>query len=772
MFTNFIKAVCLFLPISSFALPKTGEEGPTRAFVSTVLPHEFYQKADARIISQLSQHLKVKRKLLKQSPAMVNGGDSVSAFVTLAGEHDIDVLATTPGINIRCTAGDMALVTGLPDNIAQLSLQSQVVALAGSQSLEPQLFDAKQAIGLDHIHAGNNLTNTYNGAGVVCGIFDQGVDPNHINFMDPVLKSTRIMELYHYPSSTGNSTAYLGAEEIANFTTDSKLTTHGTHTIGCLAGSFNGYQYFVSGLTGGFAYNDGSQVGVNTDAPLPYTGAAPASDIIVGCGPLYSSNIVDAIDKFKKYARQHSQPLVINLSIGSILGSHDGAIGGARFINNQAADALLFVSAGNDGHSPISIQHTFNSSTDRVASFLSSVSRGSGCVEFWCSDSSKPQIELVVYDRVDNKIVFSFDNIDMPDYFETVSTSDINDDEATHPPFLDQYFVNTSFCISESFNTTTNNRYQAMIDYQFYPHPDNNANSRFIPGFIVKGANSGVRVDIVNKSSVSSLTSRNLEGWTDGSPIFSINDLACGKNVISVGAYTTKTSWPVMGGTISGYTNTDYQINTISPFSSYGTLVDGRNLPEIVAPGAAIMSSYSNYYVTSSGLADSSFGATYTYNGRNHHWASMQGTSMASPIAAGTVACWLQANPNLTTADVRNIFANTSTRPSESLGDDNLRWGAGKIEASKGLTYILKSQGLGNMSINADEPVLMLAKDECEIVWPGKNNLSVCMYTVQGHFAGKFQSNSDSLVISARNMPKGLYILRIEGCPVAKRIVL
>lgn len=36
----------------------------------------------------------------------------------------------------------------------------------------------------------------------------------------------------------------------------------------------------------------------------------------------------------------------------------------------------------------------------------------------------------------------------------------------------------------------------------------------------------------------------------------------------------------------------------VSRFSSYGTLADGRNLPDICAPGASVISSVNTYCVT------------------------------------------------------------------------------------------------------------------------------------------------------------------------------
>ena len=43
-----------------------------------------------------------------------------------------------------------------------------------------------QKIGLDAIHAGTQgLDRPYTGKGIVAGVVDQGIDPNHLNFLNP-----------------------------------------------------------------------------------------------------------------------------------------------------------------------------------------------------------------------------------------------------------------------------------------------------------------------------------------------------------------------------------------------------------------------------------------------------------------------------------------------------------------------------------------------------------------------------------------------------------
>ena len=86
-------------------------------------------------------------------------------------------------------------------------------------------------------------------------------------------------------------------------------------------------------------------------------------------------------------------------------------------------------------------------------------------------------------------------------------------------------------------------------------------------------------------------------GWSNGTSEFSINNLACGNNVIAVGSWTTRTIWSLCNNQTYNYSEgANLPYDQVSGFSSYGTLADGRSLPLFCAPGAGIISSISSYY--------------------------------------------------------------------------------------------------------------------------------------------------------------------------------
>ena len=228
----------------------------------------------------------------------------------------------------------------------------------------------------------------------------------------------------------------------------------------------------------------------------------------------------------------------------------------------------------------------------------------------------------------------------------------------------------------------------------------------------------------------------------------------------------------MQGGSIYAYTNPLYIDNHICPFSSSGITVDGRSLPHVAGPGAAIISSCSKYYYANNGLTPKNISAEYTWNNREHQWIAEQGTSMSSPVVAGTIALWLEADPTLTPQEVINVFKESSTRPEESLTDNNTAWGNGKIEALKGLKYILSQNSVNDITADRHNPIVTPTTDGYEIFAAGYQQLSATVYNLSGQPVARASENGETLMIKTDNLPAGIYILSIDGTDFAQRIAV
>jgi serine protease AprX len=113
--------------------------------------------------------------------------------------------------------------------------------------------------------------------------------------------------------------------------------------------------------------------------------------------------------------------------------------------------------------------------------------------------------------------------------------------------------------------------------------------------------------------------------------------------------------------------------DVMAPYSSRGpSAIDFEAKPDVVAPGTGMVSlsdPLSTMYVTKSAfLMNGSMFTSYK------PYLSLTGTSMASPVVAGTVALMLQANPSLTPNMVKAIVQYTAQ---QYPGWDHLSQGAG-----------------------------------------------------------------------------------------------
>lgn len=114
-----------------------------------------------------------------------------------------------------------------------------------------------------------------------------------------------------------------------------------------------------------------------------------------------------------------------------------------------------------------------------------------------------------------------------------------------------------------------------------------------------------------------------------------------------------------------------------APFSNRGPTKDGRIKPDIMGPGVTIISGVSNpsyLFDPLSVILDIPFACGDSCYG------VLSGTSMAAPFIAGVGTLMLQANPNLTPAEIGQILDSTAMDWNDIPGKDN-EMGAGLVDA-------------------------------------------------------------------------------------------
>lgn len=145
---------------------------------------------------------------------------------------------------------------------------------------------------------------------------------------------------------------------------------------------------------------------------------------------------------------------------------------------------------------------------------------------------------------------------------------------------------------------------------------------------------------------------------TDAEPAGTIGSISCGTKTIAVGSY------------LSGVPN-----HEPSPFSAEGPTRDGKEKPEISAPGQFVHPFWKFGILAARSLAQ---GAT-----------RMSGTSMASPHVAGVIALLMQvADHDLTVEEIRQMLQNTARIGPPAVAGWHPRYGHGRVDALAALQQI------------------------------------------------------------------------------------
>jgi serine protease AprX len=135
--------------------------------------------------------------------------------------------------------------------------------------------------------------------------------------------------------------------------------------------------------------------------------------------------------------------------------------------------------------------------------------------------------------------------------------------------------------------------------------------------------------------------------------------------------------WVLTVGATDHRRTTARDDDRVAPFSSRGpSAIDGSAKPDIVGPGVGIESLADGESLLFQAHPDARlWGAVET---ATEPYLSLTGTSMASPVASGTIALMLQANPSLTPNLVKAILQYTAE---ERSAYTNLAQGAGFLNA-------------------------------------------------------------------------------------------
>lgn len=655
---------------------------------------------------------------------------TVSAFITVKTTDAVEKIEAL-GAKVNNVVSPTLLTATMPVSaIEAVSQLDEVVSVSVGTEVKLLMDQARKVTGVDDCHKLTTDNGPYTGKGVVVGIVDNGFDYTHVDFMNSDLSDTRIKRVWDQsttgkaPEKYGYGAEYTSFAQMKGAKYDMTTQYHATHVAGIAAGG---------------------------DKTQPYYGVAPDADLVFVSFASSNTNIVDGINYVFDYAESVGKPAVVNISLGSHLGPHDGTSDTDLSFTNMTGPGRIIVGAcGNEGMEKLHVGKTLDAtSTGKQLKTMfaydssSQSSYKQAYVDLWGSKGKKLAVKAVVVNTTKGQVVAQSDE---------VSTDGSKDVRWIVP---DGSGVVASVQMALQVNPN-NNCPEVMLMSRA-----TSINTGFAIGIIATG-DEGNTINAWNAANGGTFTNYNKRGWTDGDYTSTVGELGGTSNsVISVGSFNTKMSFVPLS--LAG-TGQEMKINENlvgklydhSAFSSYGPTADGRIKPDVTAPGSVVISAGSKYV----GLTDDYIVAkngddNYTYN---------LGTSMASPFVAGTVALWLQANPNLTPDDVREIIRKSSTKDTYvGATVPNNAWGYGKINAIEGLKLALDVTGVNEIgtadklfSIDTDR-----AAHTATFYFSG-SNAKVAVYNTLGQQVYAKQLSASGETVDLSSLSNGVYVFKLQ----------
>ena len=641
-----------------------------------------------------------KLRRLIASPDTVGGVAYISCFIHLKDFGDQDAVRAL-GVEVEETFDGLDFVTAhVPvDKLYALADIDNVTQIKVAQLMRPLTDASRQFTNVDDLLTLSNdaiaqgVASKYDGTGVVLGIIDTGIDFQHIAFQDKDGNS-RIKGAYVYNGSSAQE--YNTITSIAP-TTDDEREDHGTHVASTAGGSS--------------VIVNGSDVTVTNDhANATYGGMAPGADLyLASIKDLSDTYLSNALKKMVAYADAQGQPLVVNNSWGSQWGPHNGIGEWASLVANYFGDShpnhiILFASSNDAG----------NSKYNEGGGFFVKKSDASA------SSPLGTIIRSIYYYNADGGFFYS-NNISTAWAPQPLNCS-IHVLNNSTGEVLQSWNVSSTTSTFSGLSTyytgilTVEKGYESG-SYYLYVHSDDEGLKTTESTTITQNgskyhkSNYILAIEVYPTSGSTNVEMWPIEGcfftnhltssdhiWIAGTDDMCVSDEATIPDAISVGAYASKKQWNSYSG--QTHTSNEYTVGDIASFSSYATAEQsptGVAYPWITAPGARLVAGVNHYHTPSVdkySYYGSDCNSDLVVNNANYPYAMMEGTSMATPVAAGIVALWLQAarseNMELTVNDVKDIMAQTAIQDEFTSGPNASHFGHGKIDALAGIQRILQ----------------------------------------------------------------------------------
>ena len=610
--------------------------------------------------------------------------------------------------------GHIAVVDVPVSQIGKAAADPRVVRMEKEGGFHYCLDEARKTANVNPVTNGDNpLPQAYTGKGIIVGVLDGGIQYNHPTFLD-ANGQTRFRKVWDFDNKDGqpepvvltNAADILARKYRYSTCNGIGATNHGSHVAGIATGS-------------------GRYRGMAPECDILYSDAAmnPLSERAY---ELYSDFLLTSVKNMTDYATEHQQPLVINISLGNNLGfSTETKLLQEAFGLLTGPGRIIVAANGNEGN-PEESKSYFHSGSNLKESI-------------YFSGRSMPMNYDIIW-KTGGTLSFSFDvRIGDKSNTETFSTTQLVDGML---PAVERSAYKMNF-----------------LQLDDAPDGKHVYKLRLIP----KEANMSLDItaSVTGEQSFETFSKMlNIasadpaDGCTISNAYTSIVPGAF-PNVVAVGNYCSR-ALPddYYYSEELGKTVTDVQTGVMNPSSSWGPTWDGRNKPDVAAPGSIISSG--NWYNPNN---EEEVVETYDIEGSDakETWTGQSGSSQASPTVAGIVALWLQAKPDLAPDDVLTVIKNTS-HAIEPIPNNHS--GAGIIDAYAGLCSILGlPTAIPTLSKNQPEHVTFRLVGDVLYADGADDGTPVTVYSLSGTAVQNTTVQQGRISLSGRS--KGVYAIQL-----------